>query len=693
MRFHLPGLPHTVTNKQFCHCAFTQKVYKLSDILTSLGHEVFHYGCEGSSPTCTENITVIEDEFRRRFYPHEWHDTHWDFNTSDDCHKTFYKNTISAIRERLQKQDILLCSWGWGHKPIADELGKSVLAVEPGIGYKDTFCDFRVFESYNWMSFIYGRGKFNPMTGKRTSEENGKYFDAVIPNYFDLDDFDYCPQDKEDYFLYLGRITKRKGLDIIFETIRYIGGHLKIAGQGKPSIPPQFGSEIISYVGFADIDKRRELLSKAKALIMPTIYLEPFGGVAVEAMLSGTPVICTDWGVFPETVLHGLTGYRCRTLDQFIWAAQNIGNISPKTCRQWAEHNFSLDRVGQMYQEYFEMIQSLWTPSGWYGTNPDRKQLDWLTKYYPKKQPDTKTKVKPIKINDDPTIYPAENEPDYALNLSWYKRIKEPGISFILRANNEENTIGMALESLKQLTIPYEVNVVLNSCTDDTETEVKHKMKSGQNINLFYYPFQLGKTGLENQCTPANSVHSTVWLLNWMLLKGKYEFTFRWDADFIMTSTLAKELEQIKNNIAVYNISAIFPNNGHKNTEPYLWSNYLYPRYARYSLWHMAYFQLPSPKVYNLQGTIIHDSPLTQIKDYWNKPPWWDSEDRPETEEMVKKSREKYLKLTSLVPECTTRGRASCPETEKLVAALYQQTGKIEIEEIVDLKDFILSLK
>ena len=142
----------------------------------------------------------------------------------------------------------------------------------------------------------------------------------------------------------------------------------------------------MEYVGFADLEKRRQLLKKAKALFVPTIYIGPFEGVSIEAGLSGTPVITTDFGAFTENVVHGVTGYRCRTMDHFVWAAQNIGKINPRDCYDFAIRNFSLDRVSLMYEEYFNMLMYRKKGNGWYEIHNDRTQLDWLKRYYPAKE-------------------------------------------------------------------------------------------------------------------------------------------------------------------------------------------------------------------------------------------------------------------------------------------------------------------
>lgn len=346
-------------------------------MLTKLGHEVYHYGCEGSNPECTDSVDVVTEAYRKQFYCTDFHTQQFTYDTNDQFHQTFYRNCIEEISRRQQPKDFLLCAWGWGHEPIARAFDDGLMVLESGVGYESIFSKFRVFESYTWMAHVYGLNNIR----------NGNWYDAVIPNFFDPEDFSFSDQ-KEDWFLYLGRITHRKGVDIAVQTTKELGAKLLIAGQGTLENEKEaiFINEThVEHVGFADVETRRWLLSQAKAVFMPTYYIEPFGGVSIEAAMSGTPVISSDWGVFGENILHGVTGYRCRTFDQFCWAAEHVTEISSAACRDWAMANFSMDTVAMMYQEYFGMLYDLWG-KGWYQRSSNRSNLNWLKKSYPRRQ-------------------------------------------------------------------------------------------------------------------------------------------------------------------------------------------------------------------------------------------------------------------------------------------------------------------
>jgi glycosyltransferase involved in cell wall biosynthesis len=206
------------------------------------------------------------------------------------------------------------------------------------------------------------------------------WYDAVIPNYFDPDDFEFNDK-KDNFFLFLGRVYSGKGIDIAIQATEATGNNLVIAGQNPDnlSFPPH-----VEFVGYADVDRRRMLMSRAKGAFVASQYLEPFGGVQIEMLFSGTPTITTDWGSFTENNLHGITGYRCRSFEQFCWATENIEQIDPKACRTWAE-NFTLDRVAPMYEEYFNSVLNVYTGNGWYEPKLDRTNLDWLYKNIPTK--------------------------------------------------------------------------------------------------------------------------------------------------------------------------------------------------------------------------------------------------------------------------------------------------------------------
>ncbi len=373
LRFHLLGLAHTKTKKEgWSHCAYTGKVYRMGQMLTDLGHTVIHYGAEGSDLPCTEHVTVVTDAEQAYSYEEKgWPSVFFDFNSETDyAYKKFTERAILEINRRKQPHDILLCSMGNAQKRIADET--AVLAVEMGIGYTGTFAQFRVFESYAWLHYIYG------MQYPNSGACDGGFYDVVIPNYFDPDDFQFSEQ-KDEYCLYMGRLIARMGVHVAAQVVDHIGAKLVVAGQGNLE-SLGIKSPNVEYVGVADAKMRSDLMKRARAVFVPTIYLEPFGGVNVEAMFCGTPAITTDWGGFTETCKHGVTGFRCRTFDDFVWAAKNVHTLSPQECRRYAMENYSLARVGAQYQEYFLKVNDLFS-KGWYEPHPERQELDWLRRY------------------------------------------------------------------------------------------------------------------------------------------------------------------------------------------------------------------------------------------------------------------------------------------------------------------------
>jgi len=367
-RFHVLAVPHTVSSKEYLSCAYTQKVVKFCQMMTSRGHQVLHYGHESSDVLCTEHVTVLSSAtFDRVYGGYDWRGTYFKYDEDDDAYREFRERAVAEIRARKRPLDFVLAFWGCAHKAVCDAVGDDVIVVEPGIGYwpNAAFARWRVYESYALLH----------ASCRPEDRDAMNWYHAVVPNYFDVTDF--RPDVKDDYFLYVGRLTECKGIKTAVLATQEIGARLVIAGQGARD--PEWPAHV-EFAGFVDVESRRRLMARAKGAFVMTHYLEPFGGVAIEHMLSGTPVITSDWGAFAETVQHGVTGYRCRTFDHVVWAARNVHNISSQACRDWAVANFSLYKVGGMYEEYFQSVHDVYTGAGWYQRRDDREQLDWLRK-------------------------------------------------------------------------------------------------------------------------------------------------------------------------------------------------------------------------------------------------------------------------------------------------------------------------
>lgn len=350
-RFHVVGLPHTSVTTAFTACAFTERVRKFCGMMHGLGHEVFLYAGPKSEAACTEHIPCITEEDRLKVVG-DRHFVHASFDYSLPHWVCFNARAAGEIKLRAQPRDFICIIGGLAHKAISDALPQ-MMTVEFSIGYGGNFAPYRIWESRAWQHTCYGAQR----PDRNPNAIDGRFFDAVIPGSFDPAEFPFRA-DKDDYHLFMGRLTERKGFTIAAEACKRLGKRLIIAGQGDP---PDYGE----YAGVVGPEERGRLMAGAQAVWVPTIYIEPFGNVAVEAQLCGTPVICTPWGAMTETVEDGVTGYHCHTLREFMTAADDVRHLDPHHIRERAIRRYSSETIAAAYQRHFERLATLWD-GGWY---------------------------------------------------------------------------------------------------------------------------------------------------------------------------------------------------------------------------------------------------------------------------------------------------------------------------------------
>lgn len=353
MRFHVVALPHTELISEYNQCAYTQKVRKFATMMHRRGHEVFLYSSGRNEAECTEHIEIFnkfQQEKQLKEYDwwkkKEWFGPDWDDQLS--YWKKFNGKVIGEIAQRIEPKDFICLITGWPQRLIAKTFSENS-TVEYGIGYEGVYTPYRVFESYAWMHTVYGA--LGP------AKANGRFYDDVIPNYYDVGEFPEHDTGEDPYYLFLSRMTTRKGYEIAIELTKRIGAKLIVAGTGGDR-PPH---DHVTYVGYADTKMRGRLLAGATALLCPTIYLEPFGGVTVEAQLCGTPCLTTDWGGFTENTRQGIDGFRCRTMKEFEAATYKLDDLDNAEIRAHAQGRFSTEVVGAQYERYFDRLMGLWS--------------------------------------------------------------------------------------------------------------------------------------------------------------------------------------------------------------------------------------------------------------------------------------------------------------------------------------------
>jgi glycosyltransferase involved in cell wall biosynthesis len=169
---------------------------------------------------------------------------------------------------------------------------------------------------------------------------------------------------KGDYALFLGRFHPDKGPHLALDAAHAAGLPLVLAGKCAESIEKDyFQAEILPRVGdrdlifgVADAHAKRRLLARARCLLFPIHWEEPFGMVMIEAMACGTPVVALRGGAVSEVVRPGVTGFVCDDLAHLVTALHQLDDIHPAACRRHVLEHFNIDVLGTGYDRIYQRV-------------------------------------------------------------------------------------------------------------------------------------------------------------------------------------------------------------------------------------------------------------------------------------------------------------------------------------------------
>lgn len=190
----------------------------------------------------------------------------------------------------------------------------------------------------------------------------------TVYNAIDVTDYSFVEAPKDNYLLWFGRITQKKGpLDAI-KVAKALNMPLVMSGAIDPIdqeyfdsvIKQELNTKLITFcLELKTIEEVKKLYQNALCTLYPISWHEPFGLVMVESMSCGTPVIAYNIGSVPEIITDGKTGF---VVDSVLGiggleeAVKKIGQIKRLDCRQEVEARFSRERMTQDYIKVYEKL-------------------------------------------------------------------------------------------------------------------------------------------------------------------------------------------------------------------------------------------------------------------------------------------------------------------------------------------------
>jgi glycosyltransferase involved in cell wall biosynthesis len=166
------------------------------------------------------------------------------------------------------------------------------------------------------------------------------------------------------YLAFVGRLSPEKGPHLAIDIARRAGIPLKLAAKledvdrhyFEAAVEPLLDPPFVEWVGEIGEAEKNDFLGRARALLFPIEWEEPFGLVMIEAMACGTPVVALRRGSVPEVMMEGVTGYCVDTLEEAVEATLRTGAMDRGQCRAVFERRFTADRMAADYLRLYTRL-------------------------------------------------------------------------------------------------------------------------------------------------------------------------------------------------------------------------------------------------------------------------------------------------------------------------------------------------